>query len=194
MSCFADQNGVHIGRLTMTPAFLFGAVLIFCVDMTELLPLFLLAALLHECGHLLACYLFQVPVWRFRLTCCGGELVPARHLAGREECVIALSGPAINLLLAFALIPLVQGEAGAIFLGVNLMLGLFNLLPMLPLDGGRVLHGVLVLFCPEGLANRLLSGLSDLLLAAGLIPAALLLVRGNPSLMVVVLCLGMRKR
>lgn len=194
MSCFVDRNGVHAGRLTMTPAFLFAAVLIFCADMTELLPLFLLAALFHECGHLLACILFQVPVWRFRLTCCGGELVPARHLTGREECVIALSGPAMNLLLAFALIPLVQGETGAVFLGVNLMLGLFNLLPMLPLDGGRVLHGVLVAFCPEETANKLLNAISNGLLAAGLIPAALLLVRGNPSLMVVVLCLGAARR
>lgn len=178
----------------MTPAFLFAAALILCTGTTNLQLLFLLAALLHEGGHLLACFLFQVPVWRFRLTCCGGELVPARHLSGREERIIALAGPAMNLLLAFALIPLVQGETSAVFLGVNLMLGLFNLLPMLPLDGGRAVHGLLVEFCPEETANQLLNVISDFLLAAGLIPAALLLVRGNPSLMVVVLCLSAGRR
>jgi Zn-dependent protease len=78
----------------------------------------------------------------------------------RGMAVVALAGPAMNFLLvwlsALALRGLADSDTGAWltpilddFIIVNMVLGLFNLLPIPPLDGGRVMVGIL----PEHLAR-----------------------------------------
>jgi Zn-dependent protease len=80
---------------------------------------------------------------------------PRRYMA-----VVAMAGPAMNFFLAWlsAIALRVLGDADVSptmytvlsdFLLVNMVLGLFNLLPILPLDGGRVVAGLL----PESLAR-----------------------------------------
>lgn len=163
--------------------------LILCME-EPLLPLLsLAAAALHEGGHLLACRMVSVPVLRLRLTCCGGELIPLRHLEGREECLVAMAGPAVNLLLSAGFAAFADEEQWAVFSGVNLILGLFNLLPMLPLDGGRILHGILSCIMKRGDATQALLLFSNCLLIMGLLPAVYLAMLGNMSLLMVVGCL-----
>jgi hypothetical protein len=66
---------------------------------------------------------------------------------GGEEAAVALAGPAVNIVLAgLAAIPLALVgwfEPLTTFLGVNLALAIFNLIPAYPMDGGRVLRGAL---------------------------------------------------
>ena len=85
-----------------------------------------------------------------------------------KELVIALAGPLVSLLL-FLLFRALPWEAGALgFLGrylalVNLGLALFNLLPALPLDGGRVYRALLALRKPYLQATRQAVALSQAL-------------------------------
>ena len=83
----------------------------------------------------------------------------------RGMAFVAMAGPAMNFLLAWlgalAIRALTDADTGAWlgtvlldFIVINLVLGLFNLLPIPPLDGGRVVVGLL----PEHLA-RLWAGL-----------------------------------
>jgi Zn-dependent protease len=130
-----------------------------------------LAVLLHELGHALMARRFHIATERIVLYPLGGgaflERQPQR--AG-PELLIALAGPLVNLLLALAVaplvwlhphrpallqlmfnpssnIPIVPAEwydyALVIFLVLNLILALFNLLPAFPLDGGRMLRAFL---------------------------------------------------
>lgn len=185
MSCFADRNGIHLHRLTLTPDFLFLLSLSWAMDIGMVLRLSLLAALLHEGGHLLACLLLGVPVQRLRLTCCGGVLETWGMLEGRTGLLIALAGPAVNLLTAFALLPLANAEWAAILLGVSLVLGLFNLLPVLPLDGGRAAYALLLCLLGEEIAEKVLLRLSTALKTVLITMGAVLCLLGNPSLLLV---------
>ena len=105
------------------------------------LPLVGLAALCHELGHLLALRLAGAEVERLRLTAFGAEiLADTRFLPYPREILCTLAGPAVNLALALIL----SRMAGDYILaGANLLLGGFNLLPIPPLDGSKVLFSLL---------------------------------------------------
>lgn len=71
----------------------------------------------------------------------------------RDDTLVALAGPAINVLLAFALLALVKGcalagvsgfaEVGELMAKLSLFLCFFNLLPIPPLDGSHVLKNII---------------------------------------------------
>lgn len=142
----------------------------------------LVACALHELGHVAAVSLLGGSVKELRLTAVGAELSldGARPLSYGREALAVLAGPGTSLLTA------VLAAAGKWFLlaGLSLGQGLFNLLPILPLDGGRALLLLATRRGEEG-TRRVLCGLSaalsGLLLGAGLI---LLRVFGNPALLV----------
>jgi Zn-dependent protease len=62
-----------------------------------------------------------------------------KKLTDKEEGIISVSGPAVNLFFA-GIFLLVPGDIGAFISSVNAFLALFNLLPIPPLDGSKVLR------------------------------------------------------
>jgi len=112
---------------------------------------------LHELGHAAAALRHGVPMSGITLYPFGGVARMARRPPqGMVEVVIASAGPAVNLAIAGALFVLSAGEVitpgGAFGLRLlsllfwaNLILAGFNLLPAFPLDGGRILRGLLTI-------------------------------------------------
>lgn len=157
-------------------------------DRQGVFPWVLLACVLHELGHLLTLRWLGVPVEKLRVTAVGAEIRIAGSLSYRGELAAALAGPAVNLVLAGVLSGMPGGAVGA---GVNLVLGLFNLLPVGRLDGGRVLGCVLALLLgPEygEQAAGLLSLLCVVLLSVAGI--GVLWLGGNGTLLMVSLWLA----
>ena len=126
----------------ITPGFLLTMAVMFWLDEgVGLLGWGVLACVVHELGHLLVgAALGGRPRW-LSLSAVGLELnmeYPAGLSYGRELAV-ALAGPAVNLVTGG-----ICAQFGNYLLaGVSFGLGLFNLMPVLPLDGGRALWCVL---------------------------------------------------
>lgn len=106
----------------------------------------------HELAHVLAAAAFDLRVSALELLPSGGVArVEGLELADPGvEAVVALAGPLHNLLClaaAFLLrdIGWLAPERGRFFLEANAVLALANLLPALPLDGGRVVRAALAL-------------------------------------------------
>ncbi|RIJ76469.1 site-2 protease family protein [Nakamurella silvestris] len=108
-----------------------------------------LSVLLHELGHCIAAMRLKVPVHSVRLYLLGGVSEVGRSpRSPGEEAQIAAAGPVVSVVLAAAatgLATLTEPHTLRWLLLVQLalangLIALFNLIPALPLDGGRVLR------------------------------------------------------
>lgn len=115
---------------------------------------------IHEAAHWIVSRLFGYRVLDFRLTLCGGTMSMDAVFASdplTESC-IAAAGPMINFLMAgLILVGEMTGSMPPLiseWKDLHLYLGLLNLLPAAPLDGGRILHAFLNQRCGMGPAER----------------------------------------
>jgi Zn-dependent protease/CBS domain-containing protein len=155
--------------------------------------LLFLCVLLHEFGHILMARRYGIATPDVTLLPIGGvaslERIPEKP---SQELAVAIAGPAVNVVIAIALILLLGSLAPADItkiedpgLGLiarlasaNIFLVLFNMIPAFPMDGGRVLHAILSMrIGPQRamrVASRIGQGLAFALGFAGLF--------GNPLL------------
>ncbi len=145
----------------------------------------LTCVLLHELGHAIAARYFCVPVHDIVLLPIGGaaRLERLPNFA-HQEAVVALAGPAVNLLIALVLLPSLfiwpQHEwypwldnytwrSGIVCLAIfNGLVCIFNLLPLFPLDGGRLLRATLTNWMTRLQATRITAGIARLTCLAAL--------------------------
>jgi Zn-dependent protease len=128
-----------------------------------LIVLFFVCVILHELGHSLTARRYGVRVPRILLLPIGGmaefDHVPRQPKA---ELLITIAGPAVNFVLAAILFAAswhgLAPDADAPVYSVasileelwlwNLVMGVFNLLPVFPMDGGRILRALLAFKLP----------------------------------------------
>lgn len=161
-------------EIAVSPGFLLLLGALFWLDEgVGLLPWGLLACLFHELGHIAMAAVLGGRVERLSLTAVGAEL----HIGYRiqpgylQDSLVALAGPAANLLAGGLFSAAGWGIAAAMTLAV----GVFNLLPICPLDGGRVVYGLLSMILDPDWADRLTTALAGclvgLLVGTGVVAA-----------------------
>ena len=161
-------------RLEASPGFLLLLGMLYWLDEGVGLLLWgLLACVVHEMGHVAAALALGGRAERLSLTAVGAELSFSYRapLTYGQDSLVALAGPAANLLLGGLFFALDRQLPAVVSLGI----GAFNLLPILPWDGGRVLYGLLADKLDPDWADRLLTAaagcLVGLLAGAGVIIA-----------------------
>lgn len=132
-------------KLKISPFFiLLGLVLVF-FGLGEVFFCYFVSIVLHEAGHAVVAKKLGYQLNTIKLMPYGAELSGEQNfLSKKDEILVSLAGPFVNLLLIF--LNLAVGlafpkilEATQLFLFANVINLLFNLLPVFPLDGGRVL-------------------------------------------------------
>ncbi len=126
------------GNVTVTWGFPLMLVLALWAGAGEVLPLVLAASVCHELGHLTALRLAGVRAASARLSALGAEIrADTRYMPYWRELGCVLAGPGVNLVLALVL---ARGAGAYTLAGANLLLGVYNLLPVPSLDGGAALR------------------------------------------------------
>ncbi|MBV1798171.1 site-2 protease family protein [Siccirubricoccus sp. G192] len=172
------------------------------VEGVAFMGLLFACVVLHEFGHVLAARRYGVQTPDITLLPIGGvarlERIPEEPA---QELVVALAGPAVNLVIAVLLVLALGGvppmeaaapqDAGAGLAGrlfwVNLFLVGFNLIPAFPMDGGRVLRALLAWRMGFARATQVAASVGQML-AIGL---GLLGLFGNPLLLFIALFVWM---
>ena len=141
--------------LTVSPGFILLAAALYFAGGIGALAAFMAAALAHELGHLTAMFLAGAAVRGIRVTACGPVIEYGGELTRREEMGIVAAGPLAGLF--FALLCFITDIPFLIYTGaVALLATMFNLLPVVPLDGGRLAQYMLETVMEERTAALLL--------------------------------------
>lgn len=149
-------------RLDLAPGFAAALCLLRLLAEPRVFYAFLAAAAAHEAGHVMAIYLVGGRVTGIRLGMCDAK-IETRGLGYRQEIFCALAGPGMSVLVCLAL-----RKAYATCAAMSLLLGLFNAMPVYPLDGGRALRAGLCLVLPLGRAEAVSNIAGLAVCAAGL--------------------------
>jgi len=186
MNGWSDGNTIDIAKEILFVLLIFGCVV------------------LHELGHALTAKRFGIKTRDIVLYPIGGIATLQSSPAPKAELWIALAGPAVNLLLAIAIVPFLdlklieslvadpavtpamaaqQLSYGSDLLldlcSANIFLALFNMIPAMPMDGGRVLRAILAIAKVKTatlIATRVSQGLCLLLGAFALYSENIILV------------------
>jgi stage IV sporulation protein FB len=150
---------------------------------------------MHEYGHALMARRYGIGTREITLLPIGGlaqlDRIPEEP---RQELAIALAGPAVNVVLAGLALSMMWlggnldliiedglfgGSLLAALFRVNIIMAVFNLVPALPMDGGRVLRALLAMRLPALRATRIATqvakALAGAMMATGLLTGQMML-------------------
>ena len=123
-------------------AIVFIVILIIFANNALILPL-LLAVCIHEAGHIIAIFMLGGTIHSLTVNAGGLKIsYTSDSLSYKKDLICAFAGPAFGMLSAF-----VASRLGFnVYAGISLCINTFNLYPVRPLDGGRILHNLCMLF------------------------------------------------
>ena len=136
-------------KIEITPGFLAMVCLIGWLDMSVCIC-FLIAVMIHELSHLITAVLHGGHVERIVFRCCGA-VIQTQSMSYTAEIYVALAGPLANIVTT-----LIAKNRYGQFAVISLLLAIVNLLPIYPMDGGRMLRSALLLCVTPAVAGKIL--------------------------------------
>ena len=168
-------------------SFLFCAVItiMLLTDKTGFLLPALFAIIMHEIGHLFVMWLLECSPKRVKLIPASIQITTPFQKRYRNDILIATAGPAVNIVLFLTLYfnYLAFGNQITLYFALlNLVIAVFNLLPVKGLDGGTILYCVLAKFKGSDKSAVILRIITLILAVLIIVTAVTLTFRGNFNL------------
>ncbi len=151
-------------RFSVHPFAAAGLFLLLCASPRAYAFAVFSSVLLHELGHTVAALFFGKKPLAVRIMPTGINILLPQASSYTEEFLIAAAGPFMNLAYALLCAYMPYGVGGTVR-GVSLLLAGINLLPLAPLDGGRILSALLTPLFGSGVCGVISDFCSLILLA-----------------------------
>ena len=142
-------------------------ILFYLTNQIQIYTLIMCFAIVHELGHLLTGIILGFKPNKIELTPFGlsigfkvnlkdyNKKIKRANAIEEKRIIIAMAGPVVNLLIIFIIDKLnIDIYEKIMIIYSNLLLVLFNTLPILPLDGGRILKGILHIYLGKNKAEK----------------------------------------
>lgn len=142
-------------------------ILFYLTNQIQIYALIMCFTIVHELGHLLTGIILGFKPNKIELTPFGlsigfkvnlkdyNKKIKRANAIEEKRIIIAMAGPVVNLLIIFIIDKLnIDIYEKIMIIYSNLLLVLFNTLPILPLDGGRILKGILHIYLGKNKAEK----------------------------------------
>ena len=103
----------------------------FFIGKIEMFMIFYISILLHEIAHIVVALLLKVHVIELNLMPVGISAIYSDKISAKKEVIISMAGPIMSLILAIY-------SKDSFISSVNIIIMILNLIPIYPLDGGRI--------------------------------------------------------
>lgn len=127
---------MYKASIHIQPGFLIYMSLCIMLIPARIILAWLIASVVHEVGHIICIIFMKKEIYSLNIKA-SGMYIEMESIPHWQEGIIALSGPLIGFSLLFVSKYMPMTALFAMFQGV------YNLLPFYPMDGGRVLLGIL---------------------------------------------------
>ena len=159
------------------------AILFFMTSQIKVYAIMMICAIIHELGHLLVGILLGMKPEKLEIITVGirvtfkinikdiNSKIKQTNKLEIKKIFVAIAGPVVNLILIYiAAISKTNIISKINFIYANLLLVIINLVPIYPLDGGRILKGIISIFKGKKKAEQTINKISIII---GIIISAL---------------------
>lgn len=187
---------LNFGKTSLKINVSFAAVitLMLILDGSGTCAVALFCCVMHEVGHIICLVIFGEKPESVELSFYGIKLERSRHssLTAAEEMVVFAAGPVMNFVLSAFMLPFSSGHTGIkTAAAISFCVGIFNLLPCCPLDGGNILSSFLAFIADEEKAGKISFFVSCIvIIPVAVTGAVMIFINGNFTLAAVAVYLA----
>ena len=177
--------------------------IVFIVGTVENILISFSVMIIHEMSHLVVAKLLGYRIEIMKVLAYGASLhvKDIDQASCKEDLLISLAGPMVNFMLAglgFVATNLLSNEYINIFIQYNLLFGAFNLIPIRPFDGSRVLGAILNQRCGIKVSKIISDITSGIIIMSFMIIYLVSFIRGEDNIifgiLIIALILNMQSK
>lgn len=162
-------------------------IILLLTKQIEMYSWLMIFAFIHEIAHMCAGMALKLKPEMLEIEPFGiGIVFESFENTEKNKIIISLAGPLINLLIAITFM-FIKINPQELIINANLLLAIFNLIPIYPLDGGRILKAIIKIKDKKGITEDVLNKISNILmilLTAG--SSILILIYKNIGLLLII--------
>lgn len=146
-------------------------IIFILTNQIEIYAWIMLFAFIHELGHMTAGILLKLKPKSLNFMPVGisitFETYGYKKLIEVKKILIAIAGPLTNLVICIITAFLhIDEQIKELIIYSNILIAIFNLIPLYPLDGGRILKGIIRLKYKEIEADKIVNDISNMIMIA----------------------------